>query len=207
MYSFVVRVVEPVVEEHGAEGREPVADRGRDRDLADQVEPAGEPAPGRAAELRRPVVEAAGGRVGRGDLGHRERDDRAHEADEQPAPRDGDRAALLEGDVVRGQAAREDRDDREADREVLEPAHRAEELLRVAELVEDLLVLRGVDRTGAGAGVSLMPPPSLMTGPAVASEAVEPVAYSPLPARALSSVPPSIGERRDGCSVLPVRTE
>ena len=40
---------------------------------------------------------------------------------------------------------------------------------------------------GAGAGVSLMPPPSLMTRPAVASEAVGPVAYSPLPVRALSS--------------------
>ena len=47
-------------------------------------------------------------------------------------------------DVVRRQAAREDRDDRERDGEVLEPAHPAEELLRVAQLVEDLLVLRGV---------------------------------------------------------------
>ena len=127
-----VRVVEPVVEEHGAERREPVADRRRDGDLADQVEPAREPTPGRAAELRGPVVEAAGGRVGGCDLGHRERDDRAHEPDEQPAPRHRDRAALVEGDVVRRQAAREDRDDREADREVLEPAHRAEELLGVA---------------------------------------------------------------------------
>ena len=54
------------------------------------------------------------------------------------------RAAVLEGDRVRGQAPREDRDDREADGEVAEPSHRAEELLRVAQLVEDLFVLRGV---------------------------------------------------------------
>ncbi len=39
---------------------------------------------------------------------------------------------------------------------------------------------------GAGAGVSLMPPPSLMNRPAVASEAVGPMTYSPLPVRALS---------------------
>ena len=65
-------------------------------------------------------------------------------ADQQPAPRDGDRAAALERDVVRRQAAGEDRDDRERDREVLEPAHRAEELLRVAEPVQHLLVLGDV---------------------------------------------------------------
>ena len=47
-------------------------------------------------------------------------------------------------DRVRGQAPREDRDDREADGEVAEPSHGAEELLRVAQLVEDLLVLRRV---------------------------------------------------------------
>src|SRR5262249_28225847 len=67
----------------------------------------------------------------------------------QPAPRDRDRAAALEGDVVRGEAAREDRDDREADREVLKSPHRAEELLRVAKLVQRLLVVRQFDLTGS----------------------------------------------------------
>ncbi len=66
-------------------------------------------------------------------------------ADEQPAPRDRDRAAVLERDGVRGQAPREDRDDREADGEVAEPTHGAEELLRVAQLVEELFVLRRVE--------------------------------------------------------------
>ena len=139
-----VRVVEPEVEEHLREDREAVADRRRDRDLADQVEPARRPAPARAPELRRPVVEAACRWVRRSDLGHAECDERAHEPNQQPAPRDCDRAAVLEGDGVRGQAPREDRDDREADGEVPEPTHGAEELLRVAQLVEALFVLRGV---------------------------------------------------------------
>ena len=136
-----VRVVEPEVEERRPERGEAVPDGGGDGDLPDQVEPAGEPSPGRATELRRPVVEAAGGRERGGDLRHCERDDRAHEADEEPAPAHGDRAALAERDVVGGQTPREDRDDRERDREVLEPAHRAEELLRVAESVQSLLVV------------------------------------------------------------------
>src|SRR5262249_19875441 len=100
-----------------------------------------EPAPRRAAELRRPVVEAAGRRIRRGDLAQRERDDRAGQADEQPAPRDRDRAALVEADRVRGEAPRKDRDDREGDGEVLESAHGAEELLGVAEAVELGLVV------------------------------------------------------------------
>jgi len=150
----VVRVLlerEEVVEEHRRERREPVADRRGDGDLADQVEPAGRPAPARAAELRRPVVEPARRRERRGDLGHRERDDRGEKPDEQPAPGDRDRAAALEGDVVRGEAPRENRDDREGDREVLEPSHRAEELLGVAEPVQDPLVLGDV-RTAACRG-------------------------------------------------------
>ena len=68
--------------------------------------------------------------------------------------------SVLEPDVVRRQATGEDRDDREADREVAEPAHRAEELLRVAELVEELFVLRGVvpaARGPCGHAVLLLP--------------------------------------------------
>ena len=144
------RVVEPEVHERRHEDGEAVADRRSDGHLADEVEPAREPAPAGTTELRRPVVEAAGRRVGRGDLRHRQRDDRAHQSYEQPSPRHGDRPALAECDVVRGEASRQDRNDREGDREVLKPAHRAEQLLRVAELVEGLLVLRCLDSRGCG---------------------------------------------------------
>src|SRR5262249_36558589 len=130
------------------EGREPVADRCGDGDLADQVEPAGCPTPARAAELRRPVVEPARRRERRGDLGHRERDDRGEDPDEQPAPRARYWHYDLEGDVARGEAPRENRADREGDREVLEPSPRAEELRGVAEPVQDPLVL-GDMRTAA----------------------------------------------------------
>src|SRR6185312_13451041 len=111
-----------------------------------EVEPAGEPAPGRAPELRRPEVETARRGIRRGDLAHGEGDDDAHGADEQPAPGDGDRAAELERDEVRRQAAREDRDDRERDREVREPAHLAVQDLRVAELVEQAFVVLRLHR-------------------------------------------------------------
>src|SRR5262249_32477739 len=50
-----------------------------------------------------------------------------------------------EGEVERRQAACEDRDNREADREVPERAHRAEQLLGVAQPVQDPLVLRELD--------------------------------------------------------------
>ena len=117
-----------------------VVDRGEDRDQAEQVEPAGEPAPHRAAELRRPPVDAARGRVRRDELGHAERDDEDEGRDDRPAPRDRDRAAVVPRLVVGREAAREDRDDRERDREVLEAAPAAVQLLLVAELGEPLLV-------------------------------------------------------------------
>ncbi len=148
----VLRVAEPVVEEHLSEGRQAVADCSGHGDLPYEVEPTCRPAPTRAPHLRRPVVEAAGRRVGRRDLGHRERDDRAHQPDEQPAPGYDHGPASLEADPIRRQAPREDRDDRERDGEVPEPAHRAEELLRVAELVEGLFVLRGAILAGRGSG-------------------------------------------------------
>ena len=90
-------------------------------------------------------------------------------ADEEPAPRHRDRAAALERDVVRRQAAREDRDDRERDREVLEPAHGPEELLRVAELVEDLLVLGDAGAARSRWFAASCSPPS--RSPRVAPEA------------------------------------
>ena len=184
MYSLVVRVVEPEVQKRRPERREAVADRCGDGDLPDEVEPAGEPAPRGRPELRGPVVETPGRRVRRRDLGHREGDDRAHEADDEPAPGDRDRPALPERDVVRGQTAGEDRDDREADREVLEPAHPPEELLGIAELVEDLLVLRGVVPAVCGPCAHCRPPLCRATpagihpGPPVRCQGMSPIATS-----------------------------
>ena len=159
-----VRVVEPQVEQGRQEDGKPVADRRRDRNLPDEVEPTGEPAPTGASELRRPVVEAACRRVRRRDLRHRERHQRRHETDDQPAPGDGDRAAVVERDEVGGQAPRQDRDDREADGEVLEPAHRTEQLLRVAHPVEDLFVLRRVEPAGRGPAAHLTDLPCRFRG-------------------------------------------
>ena len=135
------RVVEPQVHERRDERRRPEVDRRSDGDLADEVEPAGEPAPPGTAQARRPVVEAAGRRIGRGDLAHRERDEDAEAADEQPAPRDRDRPTPADGDVVRRQAAGQDGDDGERDGEVREAAPAAQKLLGVAEAVERALVL------------------------------------------------------------------
>ena len=130
------------------EGRDRVGaaetDAGRHGDLPQQVEPAGEPRPDRGAvagrALGRPVVQAAGRRVGRADLAHREADEDHDHADEQPAPVHDRRAAVEQAELVDGQAARQDRDDREGDGEVAEAAHAAVELLGVAELVESLSV-------------------------------------------------------------------
>src|SRR5207302_6106916 len=73
----VQRVVEKLVEQRGHEECAAEVDAGRDRDLPQQVEPAGEPAPGRrvvTTELGRPVVQAAGGWVTGANLGHGQAD-------------------------------------------------------------------------------------------------------------------------------------
>ena len=139
VHVFGVR--EPEVEEGLPKERKPVSDRRSDCDLTDEVEPPGRPAPAWATELRRPVVQPTGRRIGGGDFRHGQRDDGRHEADKQPAVGHPHRAAVLEADVVRGQAPRKDRDDRERDREVAEPSHCAEKLLRVAESMENRLVV------------------------------------------------------------------
>ncbi len=131
------------------ERRRGVVDRRGHRHQADQVEPAGEPAPARAAELRRPVVDPARGRHRRRQLGHRERHQQDEAADHRPPDRDRDRTAVQPRLPVGGEAAREDRDDRERDREVGEPAPAAPQLLLVAELGEPLLV--AAKRFGSGA--------------------------------------------------------
>src|SRR5713101_4607841 len=76
--------------------------------------------------------------------------------DDQPAPRDRDRPALVEGDAVRRQASRQDRDDRERDGEVLEATHAPEELLCVAELVELAGVVVDAMRSGTHSYLAFM---------------------------------------------------
>ena len=127
------------VQEHGEEGGEAEVDAGGDGDLAEQVEPTGEPAPGARVVLRqlgRPVVEAAGGRVGRGDLRHAQADDGGHDPDDDPAPHDVDGPAVGHAEVVERQAAGQDRDDGEGHGEVGESAHSPAKLLGIAECVQ-----------------------------------------------------------------------
>src|SRR5258708_20502246 len=74
-----------------------ISDTCGDRDLADQVKPAGIPAPGRSttpskAELGRPVIETAGRRVRGGQFSHAQRDDNHEDSDERPANRVGSKA-------------------------------------------------------------------------------------------------------------------
>src|SRR5437867_3823246 len=108
-------------------------DAGGDRDLADHVEPGGDPRPRAAAEPERPEVEAARRRIGRGQLGHRGRDREGEKADDRPSDRADDRSRELEPVAEEQDGAGQDRDGRERDREVVKAAHLAEELLRVAE--------------------------------------------------------------------------
>ena len=61
-------------------------------DEAEQVEPGRHPAGEAVAEDRAPVIEAAGGRIGRGDLRHRDGEDQRDEAADQPADADADAA-------------------------------------------------------------------------------------------------------------------
>ena len=132
--------VQPRVDE---ERRAEVNARG-DRDLAEEVEPPGEPRPRRGVvlgQLGGPVVQAAGGGVAGAHFGHGQADHQGHHADERPAPDDGDRAADDHPVAVQRQAAGEDRNDGERDGEVGESRHAPAQLLGVAHLVEALLVL------------------------------------------------------------------
>ena len=131
-------------------------DRRHDEDQAQEVDPGAHPAKAAAAQDRGPVIEPAGGRVGRGDLRDRAADDQREQTADQPADDDRERAAGGEGDWERGDAARQDADDRERDREIGEPAHPSGQLLRVAHVVQDLHVL--VDHPAFVASCSLQFP-------------------------------------------------
>src|SRR5262249_53498159 len=65
------------------------------------------------------------------------------------------------------------RDDRERDREVLEPAHRAEELLRVAEAMQILLVLGQLGLAGCHKLVAHLAPSRVVAWPVTPGAAQE----------------------------------
>ena len=75
-----------------------------------------------AGELGAPVVEPAGGRVGRADLRHGQRDAAVERRDDEPAQRHGRRAAVAQAGVVRRGDARQHGDDGEGEGEVGEEA-------------------------------------------------------------------------------------
>ncbi len=159
--------VDPVeAEQRVEEARRPVGHRGDDADQADDVEPAGEPAPARAAEPRGPPVWPAGGGKGRRQLRHRQGDQQDERADHWPADRRPDRAAVEPGLAEAGEGACEDGDDRERDREVGESTPAARKLLPVAHLVEPALVLgnRLIACRELLDGASPLPSPSVTSG-------------------------------------------
>ena len=135
------------------EGRDSVGHRGDDPDQTDDVEPAGHPAPALAAEVVRPPVGPAGGRIPRGQLGHREGHHQHERAQHRPPDRRRDRPAVLPRERERRKRPRENRDDRERDREIRETRPRARKLLPVAELLQPPLVFadrgRGTGRLAA----------------------------------------------------------
>ena len=134
-------------------GRKAEVDARGDGHLTDEVEPAGEPTPRRRVPLgkfRGPVIQAARGRVRRTDLRHREADEQRERTHDDPAERHRLGAAGEQREVEGGDPAGQDRDDREADREVGEPTHAAFQLLGVAQLVKPISV--GVPGCGCGRG-------------------------------------------------------
>src|SRR5258706_16243777 len=92
-----------------------ISDTCGDTDLADQVKPAGIPAPGRPttlaeAELGRPVIEAAGRRERRGQFAHAQGDNAHEDGDERP-PNRGSRKANRGGyEVKEGYTPTQDRE-------------------------------------------------------------------------------------------------
>ena len=101
-------------------------------DLRAQVDPAVEPRPVLAGDLLRPLVDRAGQRVVRGQLGELEGDHHLPEEDDRPEP-DERPPGEQEAEVGRLEHAGQDRDVREAGGEARERAERPIELLLVAE--------------------------------------------------------------------------
>ena len=85
-------------------------------------DPGSEGRPVLAGELGAPVVEPAGGRVGRADLRHGQGHAAVERRDDEPAQRHGRRAAVAQAGVVRRGDARQHGDDGEGEGEVGEEA-------------------------------------------------------------------------------------
>ena len=106
--------------------------RGHDEDEPEKVDPGRGPSPSPSTQDRRPVIEAAGGRVGRADLAQRRRDHQREHAADQPADRRLETASRRHREREGRYAAGQDADDRERDGEVGEAAHPARQFLGVA---------------------------------------------------------------------------
>lgn len=117
-----------------------VVDAGGDRELADGVQPGGDPPVAATAEDRRPVVEGAGGGIRGGELGEAGGDGEGHHGHQRPARGHHQRSPEAQAVAVERHRAGEHADDGEGEGEAREPAHVAEELLHVAEARQ----LRGV---------------------------------------------------------------
>src|SRR5262245_46847936 len=102
----------------------------------------------------------------------------------------------MEGNVVGGETAGEDRDDREGDGEVSEAAHPAGEFLCVAETVQEPLIVRhdGLgDRVGSACRNHAFHVTSAPPGGPADSTALEPAGHNPKAA--------PLPERRAGSQV------
>src|SRR3954447_1998058 len=88
------RVLDSERRTEGADEERPGADidGAEHGDQAEQVEPGGHPAGAAIAEDRAPVIEAAGGWIGRADLRHGDREGQRNEAADQPTDTDADAA-------------------------------------------------------------------------------------------------------------------
>lgn len=129
------------VRERAGEQGGAVVDAGDGAEQPEQVQPAGVPAPAPAAEPVGHVVQRAGGRIGAGDLGEGEADAQHEQADARPAPQHHGGTAGVQAEPVQRHAAGQDRDHREADREVAEAAHPAGQHRPVAEFAQPLLLV------------------------------------------------------------------
>ena len=114
---------------------------GSDGDLADHVEPRGDPGPAAATESVRPIIQPASGGVRRSKFGHARGDAQGEQAHNRPADGIDNWPGKFEPITVEQDCARQHRDDREGDREIGETAHLAEQLLSIAELAKVFHIL------------------------------------------------------------------
>ena len=124
--------------------RATVVDAGLRGDQAENIEPGDQPAGARTAEIGRPVIHGAGGRISRTQLGHAGRHGEREQRRQGPAQRHFERPAHLQPVAVKRHSPGENRNDGKRDGEVGKTAHAAEQFLGVSEAAEIFLV--GGDR-------------------------------------------------------------